>query len=315
MSLQTGQITLETVELEERKIVVLIPAYNEERSIGSVVLKARKFADVVLVIDDGSSDMTAEIARDAGAEVVCHPENRGKGTALNTGFQEVRRFPADAIVLMDGDGQHLPEELPILAAPILNGEADIVVGTRYLEKTSDVPVHRVYGHQVFNFITSQASGVNLSDSQNGFRAFSPYAASLISLKSNGFSVESEMQFIAHDHKLRVMEMPITILYHEKPKRPVMSHGWMVLNGILHMIGQYRPLLFFGVSGMVVLFMGMGWGIWVVDIYNESRELAVGYALISVLLVIVGMLALFTGITLHSVRGILLEMMRTRHIKD
>lgn len=315
MSLQTGQITLETIELEERKIVVLIPAYNEDRSIGSVVLKARKFADVVLVIDDGSSDMTAEIARDAGAEVVCHPENRGKGTALNTGFQEVRRFPADAIVLMDGDGQHLPEELPILAAPILNGEADIVVGTRYLEKTSDVPVHRVYGHQVFNFITSQASGVNLSDSQNGFRAFSPYAASLISLKSNGFSVESEMQFIAHDHKLRVMELPITILYHEKPKRHVMSHGVMVLNGILHMIGQYRPLLFFGVSGMVVLFMGMVWGIWVVDIYSESHELAVGYALISVLLVIVGMLALFTGLTLHSVRGILLEMMRTRNIKD
>jgi glycosyltransferase involved in cell wall biosynthesis len=315
MSVQTKQITLESVELDERRIVVLIPAYNEERSIGSVVLKARKFADVVVVIDDGSSDVTADIARDAGAEVICHPENRGKGAALNTGFQEVRRFQADAIVLMDADGQHLPEELPILAAPILNGEADIVVGTRYLEKTSNVPVHRVYGHQVFNFITSQASGVNLSDSQNGFRAFSPYAASLISIKSNGFSVESEMQFIAHDHKLRVMELPITILYHEKPKRPVISHGWMVLNGILQMIGQYRPLLFFGVSGMVALLIGMGWGIWVIDIYSSSRQLAVGYALISVLMVIVGLLALFTGLTLHSIRGLLLDMLRVHQTRD
>jgi glycosyltransferase involved in cell wall biosynthesis len=315
MSVQTNQITLESVELKERRIVVLIPAYNEERCIGSVVLKARKFADVVLVVDDGSSDVTADVARDAGAEVIRHPENRGKGAALNTGFQEVRRFAADVVILMDADGQHLPEELPILAAPILDGEADIVVGTRYLEKTSEVPVHRVYGHQVFNFITSQASGVSLSDSQNGFRAFSPHAASLISIKSNGFSVESEMQFIAHDHKLRVMELPITILYHEKPKRPVMSHGWMVLNGILRMIGQYRPLLFFGMSGMFILFIGLAWGIWVVDIYSSSHELAVGYALISVLLVITGLLTLFTGLTLHSVRGILLEMLRTRHPRD
>jgi glycosyltransferase involved in cell wall biosynthesis len=301
---EAKQITLDDVTLEEQRILVVIPAYNEERYIGSVVIKARKYAHTVLVIDDGSKDYTADIAREAGAVVIVHAQNQGKGAALNTGMREVGRFKPDAVVLMDGDGQHLPEEIPILATPVLRGEADVVVGSRYLKQTSDVPIHRVYGHQVFNFITSQASGISLTDSQNGFRAFSPKAASQLTISSNGFAVESEMQFIANDQHLRVVEMPITILYHAKAKRNVMSHGMMVLNGILRLLGQYRPLLFFGLSGMMTMLIGVGWGLWVVTIYDNSRQLAVGYALISVLLVIVGNLSLFTGIMLHSIRAML-----------
>ncbi|MDA8219852.1 MAG: glycosyltransferase family 2 protein [Dehalococcoidales bacterium] len=294
-----------------QKIVIVIPAYNEERFIGSVVLKALKFGDTVLVVDDGSSDETAEIAAAAGAIVVQHAVNSGKGVALRTAFRKARELGADVVVTLDADGQHLPEEMAMVAAPVLRGEADIVVGSRYLERTSEVPSHRIWGHAVFNLITNGASGVTVTDSQSGYRAFSAKALTALSFHSNGFSVESEMQFLARENGLRVAEVPITIRYRDKPKRNVIVHGLMVLNGILQLIGQHRPLLFFGVPGFISLLVGMLWGVWVVEIYRMTSTLAIGYALIAVFLSIVGVLALFTGVMLHSVRGLLLSLVRPR----
>jgi glycosyltransferase involved in cell wall biosynthesis len=295
------------------KVVAIVPAYNEERFIGSVVLKTKKHVDAVLVIDDGSTDDTSEIAQAAGAVVVRHYRNRGKGNALNTGFQKVRELDPDAVILIDGDGQHLAEEIPVVVGPVLRGEADIVVGSRYMEEKGGVPRHRVLGHWAFTSMTNLLSGVSLSDSQNGFRAFSRQAVDEIVFSSGGFSVESEMQFLAGDHKLRVVEAPVTALYPDAPKRNVVAHGLMVLNGILRLIGQYRPLLFFGGPGVFLLLCGVTWGAWVVDIFRRKQELAAGYAMISVLLSIVGMLALSTGITLHSIRGLLLDLMKRGQI--
>src|SRR5689334_3666002 len=154
-----------TVE-DSPKILVIIPAYNEERFIGSVVLKVRQHAESVIVVDDGSTDGTAEIAEAAGAIVVKHSENRGKGAALNTGFQQARQLKPEVLVLLDGDGQHLPEEVPLLIAPVVRGEADIVIGSRYLQKRSQVPTHRVWGHQAFNWLTNLISGTRTTDSQS-----------------------------------------------------------------------------------------------------------------------------------------------------
>lgn len=294
-----------------RPIVAVIPAYNEERYIGSVVLKTRKQVDTVIVVDDGSTDLTAEIAEAAGAIVVRHEGKQGKGKAMNTGFRRIRELDPAAIVMLDGDGQHLTEEVPQLLAPVLRGEADLVIGSRYLQKGGGVPRHRIWGHRAFNLLTRVASGVGASDSQSGFRAFSPRALEAISFRSDGFSVESEMQFLAHEHGLRLVEVPITADYVEEAKRPVVSHGLMVLNGVLRLIGQYRPLLFFGLPGLVVLLAGIGWGGWVVIIYQRSQTLAVGYALISILLTIVGSLSLFSGLILHSVRGLLLELINPK----
>lgn len=292
---------------ERPQIVVVIPAYNEERFIGSVVLKARQHAGTVLVVDDGSTDATAEIAEAAGAIVIRHEQNRGKGTTLNTGLRHTRTLEPDVVVVLDGDGQHLPEQIATVAEPVLTGQADIVVGSRYLDSNSRVPAHRIWGHRVFGFITNQISGVATTDSQSGFRAFSPKALRSLSFHSNGFSVESEMQFLAREHNLRLLEVPITIQYPDKPKRPVVAHGLLVFNGMLRLVGQYRPLLFFGLSGLLILLAGLAWGVWVVDIYRDTQTLAVGYAMISVLLTIIGSLGLFTGIMLHSVRGLLLDL--------
>jgi len=300
----------------EPRVVAIIPAYNEERTIGSVVLRAKAHVHDVVVVDDGSTDATAQIAEAAGAIVVRHKRNRGKGAALNTGFYKARELDPDALVLLDADGQHLPNEVPNVLAPVLADEADIVVGSRYIGNGNGhangngnghgVPRHRVVGHWAFTTLTNVTSGVKVSDSQSGFRALSWRAIQALNFSSDGFSVESEMQFLAGELGLRVAEVPITADYVDKPKRPVVAHGLMVLNGMLRLVGQYRPLFFFGLAGVFLLLVGVGWGWWVVVVYSRTQQLAIGYALISVLLTVLGSLSLFSGIMLHSVRALLME---------
>jgi glycosyltransferase involved in cell wall biosynthesis len=292
--------------LMQRNAVVVIPAYNEERFIGSVVLKTRQIVNTVIVVDDGSRDSTAEIAEAAGAVVVRHEGNKGKGVALNTGFLKAKEYTPEVVITLDGDWQHMPEEMALVAAPILEGGADIVVGSRYLEKSSDVPVQRVIGHWGFTSLTNIVSGVSLTDSQSGYRAFSPAALEALTFSSNSFSVESEMQFLAKDHKLKVVEVPITIRYVDKPKRNVLSHGLVVLNGILRLVAQHRPLLFFAVPGVFTLLGGLLLGVWVVYNYWLHENLAVGTALIVVILMLTGVFLLFTGIVLHSIRVVVAE---------
>lgn len=295
--------------LNEGKVVAVIPAYNEERFIGSVVLQARRFVDTVIVVDDGSDDATGEIARAASALVLRHQVNQGKGKALATGLKYARELQPRAVVILDGDGQHLPTEIPAVLAPVLNGEADMVVGSRYLNGHSRVPFLRVMGHHVFNFFTNRTSGVHLTDSQNGFRSFSAQVLDALSFHSNGFSVESEMQFLAREYGWKVKEVPVTVRYTDKPKRPVFFHGLVVLDGILKFIGRRRPLFSFSLLGSLLLLTGLGWGFCVVEIYRRTLELAVGYALICVMLIILGATAISTGIILHSIRGFLIDLIR------
>lgn len=295
-----------TVDLNKFRIVVIIPAFNEERFIGSVVLSLKKHPVKVVVIDDGSTDSTAEISEAAGALVFRQNKNEGKGVALNMGFQKARELKPDAIVTIDADGQHLPDELPIVLEPVLTGKADICIGSRYLQDTSNTPKYRRLGHKFFNMATSLPSGIFVSDSQSGFRAFSLRALEILNFSSSGFSVESEMQFLAKENGLRVVEVPITIRYLDKPKRSATQQGIGVLNGILRLAGQYRPLLFFSVPGLFLLIAGFAWGIYVIERYRQYQELAVGYTLITLLLTIMGMILITTGISLHSIRTLLFD---------
>lgn len=296
--------------LSSEKLIAVVPAYNEERFIGSVVLKTRQFIQTVIVVDDGSGDSTAEIAEAAGAIVIRHEKNSGKGYALNSGFLKAREFLPDVVITMDGDWQHLPEEVSALVVPILQGDADIVIGSRYLYPSSDVPVQRRIGHWGFTTLTNVVSGVSLTDSQSGYRAFSRRAIEALTFSSTSFSVESEMQFLARDHHLQVMEVPITIRYLDKPKRNVLGHGLIVLNGLLRLVAQHRPLFFFGIPGILILLVGLGLGASVIHSYNLYENLAVGTALIVIMLLLAGIFFLFTGIVLHAMRLLVNEIKGT-----
>lgn len=289
--------------------LALIPAFNEERFIGSLVLAVRSYVDEVIVVDDGSTDRTAAIARLAGATVVRHGVNQGKAAGVNTGFAYARRLKPRAVVMLDGDGQHSADDIERVLAPVLAGEADIVVGSRFLDVKSDIPAYRQFGQHGLTLITNVASGVRCSDSQSGFRAFSAAAIDTLSFSQGGFSIESEMQFLIREHKLRVVEAPISVTYAEKAKRNPVRHGIQVVNGVLRLVGQLRPLLFFGAGGAFVLLLGLLLGLYLTDIFARTGQLAVGYGLVTVILCVVGTLLLFAGVVLHSVRGMLIDMRR------
>jgi glycosyltransferase involved in cell wall biosynthesis len=298
--------------LRWRRVIALIPAYNEERFIGSVVLRACEFADEVVVVDDGSTDGTGQVARAAGAILLEHEFNKGKGEALNTGFCHARSLGASIVVTLDADGQHFPRQLHRLVAPVQSGDADIVIGSRYLDARSQVPRHRVWGHKLFNFVTNRASRTSVTDSQSGFRAFSKSAIETICFNSNGFAVESEMQFIAREHDLILLEVPITIGYPGRPKRSVIGQGMSVLHGILRLTGQYRPLLFFGLPGVLMILLGLLFGIRILRGYGVSTNVVLENALIAGLLFVAGTIIFSTGIVLHSVRGLLIDLFRSHN---
>ncbi|MFC1848304.1 glycosyltransferase family 2 protein [Chloroflexota bacterium] len=302
MSQSNDTIGSSSLKQNPPQIIAAIPCYNEELFIGSVVLKAMDHVDQVIVIDDGSDDRTAQVAEKAGATVIRHDSNRGKGAAVSTAFKQAREMACKALVLLDGDGQHDAVAIPSLIKPVLGDEADMVIGSRYLEATNEVPRYRVWGHRVLTFFTNLGSRVKLTDSQSGYRGFSAKAINALSFVEEGLSVESEMQFLANEAGLRVIEVPVQISYHTGARRNPISHGVGVLNSILGLIGKRFPLLFFGVPGLVMI----GFGIWegwrVVEGYNAYRDFYIGPALIAVLLCVMGALSLFTGLILYTIRS-------------
>src|SRR5579883_466414 len=296
------------------RVIALIPAHNEERCIGSVILRTREYVDEVIVVDDGSHDNTARIAEAAGAQVIRHPTNRGKGQALSTGFRAARKRQPDILIVLDSDGQHSPDEIPLLIESIQANNADMVVGSRFhqAEQMAKIPQGRRLGLRAITTVTNVLSGVDVSDSQSGFRAFSPRALNLLTFSGAGFSVESEMQFLSREHGLRVVEVAISADYEAPAKRSPMLQGFDVLNGVLNLVGQTRPLLFMGFSGLVLMLVGLLVGLDVVAIYMATQRLAIGYALISVMCVIMGTMSLFSGVMLHSIRALLITMLRSSY---
>src|SRR5438093_1411806 len=189
-------------------VLAAIPAFNEGPTIGSVVLRAKQYAEEVVVIDDGSKDDTAEIAALAGAHVIQHARNLGKGTAIRTAWLFARERHPEALVLLDGDHQHDPKDIPRIIEPILAGTADVVLGVRW-GKTSGMPLYRRIGKRALDYATAAATKNGmLTDSQCGFRVFSSRALSLIEPTDNGLAVEPHMLLEAQERSLRIQEVNI-----------------------------------------------------------------------------------------------------------
>ena len=280
------------------KILVAMPAFNEEKYIGSMVLLCQKFADEVIVVDDGSRDRTAALASLAGATVIKHGGNWGYGATVQTILSEGKSRQADFLVLIDADSQHNPEEIPSLLDAARQG-ADIVIGSRKLARSSHIPFWRRFGQRVLLIFTNMLSKQKLTDTESGFRAFSKKALELLELKETGMAISAETISAATVKGLTVAEVPISVTYtgDGSTLNPV-RHGLSVLNRVMVMISEQRPLLFFGIPGAIFLIGGLVVGGFVIHSAYVGQVLDQGRALVTLLLITIGMLSLFTGLLLN-----------------
>lgn len=291
--------TNSTNSMNPLRVLVGIPAYNEARSVGSIVLQARQHCNEVIVVDDGSTDNTARIAGLAGAVVIRHDVNRGKGAAVQTILAEARKRAPDVLILLDADSQHNPDEIPALIRRVSEG-SDVVIGSRHSQREK-TPTYRRIGQKILLRSGRLISRHNVLDSESGFRALSARAINRLELKENGFAIESEMLARAAEKGLEMAEVPISNIYTDDGStlNPI-SHGVGVLNRIIIMISQRRPLFFFGVLGAALLAVGLIIGLRVLNIALVTRELLIGSTMLTVLFLVAGVLSVFTGIILNAV---------------
>ena len=286
----------------DSKILVAIPAFNEGPTIGSVVLKARQFASEVVVVDDGSSDDTAETAALAGAHVIQHARNLGKGLAIRSAWLYAREHAPEAFVLMDGDHQHDPNDIPRLVEKILSGKSDVVIGVRW-GKTSRMPMYRRVGKRALDYATAAAAKNGLlTDSQSGYRVFSRHAVESLEPTEDGLSIESQLLLEAQERSLRIEEVNIDSRYDlDGSTISAGKHGTGVLGRIIVLVSEKRPLFFFGVPGALFLVIAAIIASIVLETFITSRVVAQGYASLVVLFGTVGFVSIFIGLTLNALK--------------
>lgn len=289
------------------KVIIGIPAFNEEKNIGSIVAKLKNKYDHVLVCDDGSSDMTATIASSLGAYVVKHEKNLGYGAAIKTIFNEARKIDGDVLVTFDADGQHQISEIDSVLQPISEDKADIVIGSRFLGKTTDLPKYRKIGIKTITGLTNITTGSKITDSQSGFRAYSKKALQEIVPTESGMGLSTEILIKASKKQMRITEVPITITYegNTHSQEPI-SHGTTVIMSTIKHIALERPLLYYGVTGLCFLAVGLIFGAWTLQIYSEERVVMTNMALVGIGGVILGTVLLISGTILYSIVSVVRE---------
>jgi glycosyltransferase involved in cell wall biosynthesis len=304
----TKVIATEKVLVAEAKqfVVVGIPAYNEESSIARVILEAQKFSDVVVVCDDGSADLTAEIAKRLGADVVRHERRIGYGAAVKSLFKRARELEADVLVTLDGDGQHDPVEIPVVLKPITEGAADVVIGSRFVDvsRTVEMPMYRRIGAKLITKLVNGSSKNGVKDAQSGFRAYNRRALEKLRIAESGMGASVEILLEAAKHDLKICEVPSSCKYQNgkgntSSEHPV-SHGISVVMSIVRFIVEEKPLMVLGLPGIFCLFAGVAFGVWLLQIYALEHYIVTNIALASLAFVIVGFFMVSTAITLYAI---------------
>jgi len=285
-------------------VVVCIPALNEERNIAKVIVDSKKFADRIIVCDDGSSDKTSEIALGLGAEVVRHERNMGKGDALRTLFLAARAYQPDVMVTIDGDAQQDPNEIPMLVEPVRAGEADIVIGSRFMGEGSSVPSYRRLGNRMLNAVT--ISGIR--DTQSGFRAYSKQTLMSILPTEKGMGGDSEILADAFQKGLRIKEVTTSVSYHDggtSKTNPIVHTLDVFLSMVKHNSIRH-PLLFYGGPGGALLILALGFWYWAAEVYVATRGLMISVALLAIGFTLVGLMLMTTAVilwvTISVIRG-------------
>jgi len=292
--------------MSKPRVVACIPAYNEESSIGAVIVRTKGYVDEVLVCDDGSRDLTGAIAEGLGSVVIRHERNRGKGAALRTALRCARDLDPDVVLVLDGDGQHDPGEIPRLVEPIVGGRADMVVGSRYVEGSRvDAPYYRRLGLRLVNALSGKSGDSGVEDTQSGFRAFSAGALDVVlKCEAEGYGVETEQLALAQKNDLRVVEVPVAIRYKglgDTSKKNPAYHGFELVDTVLRLVVEERPLLFLALPGTVLFLVGVGFGIYFLWYFNLTRYFSVPMALITVGGVFLGMLLVVSSMMLYAIK--------------
>jgi glycosyltransferase involved in cell wall biosynthesis len=292
---------------ERGPIIACIPAYNEEKTIAKVVLKAKKYVDKVIVCDDGSTDMTAEIAEALGAEVIKHERNMGYGAAIISLFKRAREVRADIMVTLDADGQHDPDYIPELTRPIIRGEADIVIGSRFLTSEAETPSYRRIGIKMINWLTKRKVK-EVSDTQSGFRAYSKRSIDTITPTEMGMGVSTEILLKAEENALKIKEVPVKIIYSvERPsKMNPLIHGLDVIFSTIKHLSVRHPLIFYGLPGFVFLLIALVSGSMLVYLFNLTRYFSLPLAMITFGFGILGVILCSTALLLWILIGLLKE---------
>ena len=218
------------------KFITIIPAYNEEKAIKSVVECALKYGDV-LVVDDGSDDNTYNLAKSADVKIVKHEKNRGKGAAIKSGLKEALNNNYDVLILLDGDGQHNPDCIPSFISNMDGNE--LVIGSRFKKgNPENMPVWRKLSNKITTNLIKFGTGYRLTDSQSGFRAISRNAAGLfLDIKYNDYLYESEMFYRAARHKIKVSEAPIPCTYGDEKSYVTKMHALKYILFISGLLGR------------------------------------------------------------------------------
>ena len=288
-------------------IAIGIPAYNEEKNIAGIIAKLQTVADLIIVCNDGSSDLTGVIAEKMGAIVINHPKNLGYGGAIRSVFLKAREMHVDMLVTFDADGQHRVEDIQKVTEPMLNNTADIVIGSRFLEESTKIPKYRKIGIKTITGLTNASANIKLTDAQSGFRAYNKKVLEEITPSDYGMGVSTEILIKANNKKFRITEVPITILYGEDTSthNPV-SHGGSVIFSTMKFISIEHPLQFYGIPGIIFLGIGLFFTVWTIQEFTATRQIITNIALIGVGTILIGTVLLVTSIMLYSLVNVVRE---------
>ena len=290
------------------KIIIGIPAFNEEKNIAGIISKLKRITKDIIVCNDGSTDLTADIAEEMGALVINHEKNLGYGGAIRSIFLKAKDLNGDVLVTFDADGQHRIEDVDKVINPILEGQSDIVIGSRFLDDNEkEVPQYRKVGIKVITKITNVTIKKDLTDSQSGFRAYSKQVLNEIRPSESGMGVSTEILIKANSKNLKISEVPIKILYGENSSthNPVV-HGSSVIFSTIKFTSIEHPLRFYGIPSVVFMIIGLSFTYLAVEYYAEIGRLNTNLTIIAAGTVLIGIILLISAILLYSLVSVVRE---------
>ena len=282
-----------------------IPAYNEENTISDLVKSAKKFVDKVVVCDDGSTDDTLNNAKLAGAEIISHKKNQGYGAAITSLFDYCRMQNADVMITLDGDGQHDPNQIPILLDTISQHSVDVVLGSRFLDNNTDTPGYRKRGIKIITSAANFGADFKVSDAQSGFRAYSKSAINAIHPTEQGMAVSTEILLKISNKGLSLAEVPITTSYDgDTSEQNPVPHGISVLMNTIKYVSIRHPIKFYGIPGFVSIIAGLVCSVLFLDAYLNDQVIFYGSLLGAVVLLLFGAILSVTAIILFSMANLI-----------